>query len=369
MKKIFIIILTFLTVQTAYAEAPEISAECAYVCELESGIMLYGKNENMQHAMASTTKIMTAIIALEKCSPNEAVEVSINAANTEGSSIYIEAGEQIKMKDLVYGLMLNSGNDAAVAIAEHISGDTQAFCIEMNNKAKEIGAFNTNFKNPNGLFDDEHYTTASDLAIITRYAMKNEIFRQIVSTKNYSATLLNNNRILYFKNHNKLLWNFEGAIGVKTGYTKDTGRCLVSSAEKDGCTLIAVTLDAPNDWNDHQKLLDFGFSELEPRIVIENGQVMHSSKIGDRNYDFIAERDCTIYMKKGNSGATVSINMPNTFTAPINRGEKVGTITVTYGQSFSDTINIVSAEDIQIPKEKELSFFEKLIKLIKAIFA
>lgn len=369
MKKILFIILAIMMSKTVYAKLPKISAECACVIEADSGTLLYEKNADTKHAMASTTKIMTAIVALETCSPDEIVDVSINASNTEGSSIYIEAGEKIRMEDLVYGLMLNSGNDAAVAIAEHISGNSEAFCVLMNDKAKQIGAFNTSFKNPNGLFEDNHYTTASDLAKITQYALKNDVFKNIVSTKNASAEIIGTSRKLYFKNHNKLLWDYKGAIGVKTGYTKDTGRCLVSAAERDGCTIIAVTLDAPSDWNDHQKLLDFGFSMVEPRIIIEENQVLRSFKIEDKYYDFLAARSCTLFMKKGSLGATVSINLPESLKAPLNKGEKVGTVTVTYGNSFTDTIDIISAEPIYKTEDKKMSLLDKVINFLKNIFA
>lgn len=360
----------------AYAlSSSDISAECATVIEFKTGKALFSKNADTKHAMASTTKIMTAIIALEKANPDDIVTVSANAASTEGSSIYIEAGEKIRMSDLVYGLMLNSGNDAAVAIAEHISGSVSDFCKEMNDKVKELGLLNTQFKNPNGLFEEGHFTTASDLAEITRYAMENELFREIVKTKSKTVKLVDTNRELYFGNHNKMLWNYEGAIGVKTGYTKDTGRCLVSSAEKDGCVLIAVTLDAPNDWTDHKTLLDYGFSSIETRVIVEKDQIMKTCEINGMLCDFVAEHEAVISLEQGSmKNAVVNVKVPNKLTGPFEKGEKVGVLEVILDGEILDTVDIVSKdavyekEDTQKIIEKKEGFFTRLFNLIIKFF-
>ncbi len=366
--------MIILSCPACFAEALDISGECACLIEAKTGRVLYSKNETTKHAMASTTKIMTAIIALEESSPEDIVEMSINAANTEGSSVYAEAGDKLTMKDMVYGLMLNSGNDAAVAIAEHISGDVSSFCQKMNQKAKELGAKDTNFKNPNGLYDDDHYTTAKDLAIITRYAMQNQDFCEIVSTKSKTVNIIDTGKELYFGNHNKMLWNYDGAVGVKTGYTSDTGRCLVSAAQREGCLLIAVTLDAPNDWQDHTKMLDYGFSNLEKRIVIEENQVMQTQQINQTLYDFVAEKNCILSFEKNDEkGVTINVKVPKNLTGPMNKGDKVGIAEVIVNGEVLETINIVAASDIteqpqtiQINEEKGL--WEKFIEILIDFF-
>lgn len=361
-------ILLFIGNADAYAlTQDDISAECACVIEAKTGKVIFEKNKDTRHAMASTTKIMTGIIALEESKPDDIVTMSYQASNTEGSSIYLQPDEKIYMKDLVFGLMLNSGNDAAVAIAEHISTTTEEFCKKMNEKAAELGLLNTNFKNPNGLFEDGHYTTAHDLAKLTQYAMKNKVFREIVATKEKKVTLAEPARELYFSNHNKLLQEYDGAIGVKTGYTTDTGRCLVSAAEKNGTTLYCVTLDAPNDWSDHKKMLDYCFSRLEPRIIIEQGQVLKSARINGKLYDFVALSDSLISYEKGTTAKTlVNLKLPKEMTGPFEKGEKIGVAEVIFGGEILDTVDIVSSEDvpanakIEYENTKKKGFFKKL---------
>ena len=243
MKKLCLLLIFFMVLLQTDCKA--LSAGSYALIEAESGRLLCGSNENKKLPMASTTKIMTAVLAIENSNPDDIVTVSNNAANTEGSSIYLKPGEKISMRELLYGLMLESGNDAAVAIAEHISGTAQEFSAAMTDKARAIGALNTVFKNPNGLNEEGHYTTAKDLALITREALKNPLFAEIVATKSIRLS-----RSTY-TNHNKLLSMYGGITGVKTGFTKKCGRCLVSSCSRNGFSLIAVTLNDPDDWNDH----------------------------------------------------------------------------------------------------------------------
>lgn len=205
--------------------------------ELESGTILHSKNAEARLPMASTTKIMTALIVAEDCDLSEVITVPDEAVNVEGSSIYLKKGESISVKDLLYGLMLRSGNDAACALAIHHSGSVEKFVEKMNGKAKELGADDTHFKNPSGLPDEEHYTTAKDLCNIARAAMGNKVFKEVVSTKNY------NGDFRQFLNKNKLLSSLNGANGVKTGYTQRAGRCLVSSAARENMNVICVVLN------------------------------------------------------------------------------------------------------------------------------
>lgn len=259
MKKFFIVFLLF--VFSAHSTlAINLSAQSAVLIDASNGKILYEKNAYQRLPMASTTKIMTALIACESKKMNKKVTISPVAAGTEGSSLWLKIGEKQTLEDLTYGLMLKSGNDAAVAIAEFLAGSVDAFSLLMNKRAKEIGAKNTSFKNPNGLFAEGHYTTAYDLALITRVAMKNKKFKKIVSTKTKTIPNEGESWDRALTNHNKMLWRYEGCNGVKTGYVKASGRCLVTSAKRGKISLICVTLNAPNDWDDHTKLLDYGFS-------------------------------------------------------------------------------------------------------------
>ena len=215
MKKIFMLIIFALNIFSINSYA--ISAKSAVLIDANSGKVLYEHNSYEKLPMASTTKIMTGLLACESGKLNESVKTSAFASGTEGSSLWLKIGEKLTLEELTYGLMLKSGNDAAVAIAEYLGGSVDAFALLMNKRAREIGAVNTNFKNPHGLDSDGHYTTAYDLALIAREAMKNDTFRKIVSTKTYSIPMEGEKWDRALKNHNKLLWNYDGCNGIKTG--------------------------------------------------------------------------------------------------------------------------------------------------------
>ena len=237
------------------------SAKSAAVYEPRTQTFSYSKDINRRLPMASTTKIMTGLLAIELAELNEVVEIPPEAVGIEGSSIYLGVGDTLTMRDLIYSLLLQSANDAATAIAIKLGGDIKTFSDMMNKRASDIGLEDTNFDNPHGLDSENHYTTAHDLAILTATALENPTFRKVVSTYKYSFMSGEKQRTVV--NHNKLLTSYDGAIGVKTGYTKTSGRCLVSAAERNGVTLIAVTLSAPDDWRDHTTMLDYGFTQYE----------------------------------------------------------------------------------------------------------
>ncbi|RKL67639.1 D-alanyl-D-alanine carboxypeptidase [Salipaludibacillus neizhouensis] len=251
-----------------------VSAKGAILIEQESGRILYEKDARSPMRIASITKIMTAILAIESGNLDEKVTVSSRAFSTEGSSIYLTEGEEIPLRDLIYGLMLRSGNDAAVAIAEHVGGSLEGFVYMMNEKASEIGMEQTIFANPHGLDDhEEHYSSALDMALLTQYAMENETYKEVTSTKSYRSDS-DKDHIRVFNNKNRLLTQlYPYAIGGKTGYTKRANRTLVSSAEKDGLELIAVTIDAPSDWHDHMNLFDWGFANFQIKTLVKKGMV------------------------------------------------------------------------------------------------
>lgn len=242
---------------------PQTYAKAACLIDGKSGAVLYEKSGNLRLPMASTTKIMTALVVLEHLPFDTIVTVPKEATLVEGSSVYLRESEKITVKELLYGLLLESGNDAAHTLAVAVAGDLPSFAALMNQKAAALGLHDTHFENPHGLSADGHYTTAYELARITAEAMKNEFFRSAVATKKHVAPALDGELTRYFFNHNKLLRLYDGACGVKTGFTKAAGRCLVSAAERDGSLFIAVTLDDSNDWNDHMAMLSYASAQFD----------------------------------------------------------------------------------------------------------
>lgn len=268
MRRLVCIWLTLLLMcgGAAATEVPAVSAASVVLMDGDSGRVLYGRNMDEPRLIASTTKLMTALVALESGHDlSESVTIRQEWTGIEGSSVYLKPGEEIRLETLLYGLLLRSGNDAAQAVAGYCAGSVDDFVYRMNEKARELGMVHSHFSNPSGLDDEQHYSTARDMAILARACLEHEVLRQIVGTK--SITL--ENRIL--TNHNKLLWRCEGCFGLKTGYTKKAGRTLVSAACRDGMTLICVTLNAPDDWNDHESLFRYGFEQYERRCLIEEG--------------------------------------------------------------------------------------------------
>ncbi|SEA59849.1 D-alanyl-D-alanine carboxypeptidase [Thalassobacillus cyri] len=250
--------------------AISVSARNAVLMDMQSGRVLYEKAAYEEELIASTTKIMTALLAVESGKLDEEVNASNNAVYTEGSSIYLKEGEKMTLKDLVYGLMLRSGNDAAMAIAEHLGGSEEGFAYMMNEKAAWLGMNNSHFDNPHGLDSETHYSSAYDLALLMRNAMQNDVFREVTSAERY----LSDNRDYYWFNKNKLLTKYyDYCIGGKTGFTKAAGRTLVSAAKKGDMELIAVTLNAGDDWNDHQQMYEWGFENYDHVTLQEKGKV------------------------------------------------------------------------------------------------
>lgn len=270
-----------------------IGARKAILLDGTTGRVLYEKSPDDRSLIASTTKIMTALIVCEQCNVLDRMRIPKEAVGIEGSSMYLREGEVLTLQDLLYGLMLSSGNDAAVALAIYCGGTVEGFAEMMNDKAHLLGLANTHFTNPHGLDAPEHYSTARDLAVLAAYAMKNPIFAKTVSTKSVLAS----GRSL--QNHNKLLWQVEGVDGVKTGYTKAAGRILVSSAFRQGRRLVAVTIDDGSDWADHKKLYDDGFSRYQIRKVVDKGQCLGTLQVfGGREdqVNVIAQQDFSYAM-------------------------------------------------------------------------
>ncbi|MEH7387899.1 D-alanyl-D-alanine carboxypeptidase family protein [Bacillus sp. JJ1521] len=272
---LIIIVMVLIGFLPQKASALSVSAKGAILIEQESGRILYEKNAHQRMRIASITKIMTAIIAIESGKLDDMVKVSNKAVRAEGSSLYLQPNEQIKLEDLVYGLMLRSGNDGAVAIAEHVGGSLEGFVFLMNQKAEEIGMQNTEFANPHGLDDHEnHFSSAYDMAILTRYAMMNEKYREIAGTKVHRAPNPTEKWDRVWRNKNKLLTKlYPYSTGGKTGYTKRAKRTLVSTASKDGMDLIAVTINASDDWNDHMNMFNGAFETYDLVKVVKEGDI------------------------------------------------------------------------------------------------
>ena len=264
MKRFAAVLLTLavLLCPSVRAAGPGISAASAILIDGESGRVLYAQNAEEERPIASITKLMTALVAVESHPDlSEVVTIRPEWTGVEGSSMYLKAGEELTLEALLYGLLLASGNDAAVAIAGFCAGDVDTFVAWMNDKAAELGMEHTHFENPNGLNDEGHYSTAADMAALARVVMEHEALAKIVGTRSITVA----GRTL--TNHNKLLWRYEGCTGLKTGYTDRAGRTLVSCAERDGQRLIAVTLNDPNDWADHAALFDYGFAHYRSAML------------------------------------------------------------------------------------------------------
>ena len=262
--------------KNAWAEAPQNGAKAYALAEASTGRILASKNGREQLPMASTTKIMTAILAIEEGDLDEMVTVPQECQGIEGTSVYLRGGETLTLRELVCGLMLASGNDAAETIAHHIGGSLEGFAERMNEKARELGAENTNFVTPHGLPCEGHYTTAEDLAKIAAYAMQNETFREIVGTASLDIPADEDSPARYLRNKNRLLWQYEGGNGVKTGYTDAAGKCLVGGAVRSGMQLITVVLNDRQMFPDTMVLLDYGFAEYAMKHLAEKGEVLGS---------------------------------------------------------------------------------------------
>lgn len=304
-----------------------LSAASYALYEPTADIFLMEGQADERRPMASTTKIMTAYLAVLEGDPERPVKIPAVACGVEGSSLYLKPGERLTLRELTLGLMLRSANDAALALAIALCGSEEAFVCRMNEKAEELGLSDTHFDNPHGLDGETHYTTAHDLARLAAAALENPAFADIVKTENAVIGKGESRRVLH--NHNRLLRMYDGTVGVKTGFTKKSGRCLVSAATRDGVTLVGVTLSAPDDWQDHAQMLDYGFSRLEHRVVAAPGEYrMTLPVIGGtaaavtvENHDGYEET-----VDKTFAPATVEIRMCHMTEAPVQEGDILGVV-------------------------------------------
>ncbi len=343
------IIIASVSISTrAHAAVPEISAGCAVVINADTLGVLYGKNESVRHTMASTTKIMTALITLESGDPDIEFTADSMAIKVEGTSMGLREGDIVTRRALCYGMLLPSGNDAANAAAVNIAGSLEAFAGLMNARAQRIGMNNTRFANPSGLDADGHYTTAYDMALLAAEAMKNEDFRAICSLRSAKVDFGNppSPRTLY--NSNRLLSMYDGCIGIKTGFTDNAGRCLVSAAERNGCRLIAVTLDAPDDWNDHRKMLDLGFGMISPTDVRLNSYSAELVGGYQENVSLIPSETVVLGLtEEERKMLSVKYNVPEFVCAPTEVNEPVGFADIYSGDRLIRRVSMTISEDTE----------------------
>ena len=337
-------------------KAQAISAEKAIVIDADTGRVLFERRSQERSLIASTTKIMTALVVCEQCNVLDRVRIPEEAVGIEGSSMYLRAGEILTVQELLYGLMLSSGNDAAVALAIYCGGNEESFVQLMNDKAELLGLENTHFENPHGLDSPNHYSTAADLAKLAAYAMKNPVFAQTVSTK----TVTIGERTL--TNHNKLLWRLEGAEGIKTGYTKAAGRILVSSACRDGRRLVAVTIQAGDDWNDHCTLLENAFSRYTPQVLITQGDVLGSLEVagGDAPaVEILAGEDycCPV---ASDEQVTVKLSGGGFVFPPVEAGTDAGYAYIFIDNAPVGKIPVVFAADVGQQKSGQKTMLERI---------
>lgn len=348
------LLVLLLTGSIAQAAPPDIKAGAAVLIDAKTGQILYEKNAHTRLAPASTTKILTAIIAIESGRLDEEVKVSARAAGTAGSSMHLQIGQKILLRELVTGLMMRSGNDAAVAIAEYLAGSVEDFVIMMNSKAQSLGAYNSHFRNPHGLTAAGHYSSAFDLAWLARYAMLNPLFADIVSTRETSIDWFDQRGREHdqnLKNTNKLLWMLEEADGVKTGTTGEAGPCLVSSATRDNQKLIAVVLHDHARWYDSMILLKWGFTNFKLFDYAAQGDVVNTIPVEQgltSEIDAIVADQAALVVDANNYAAvTVEVDLPETIKAPVYQGQKIGEIVFFINEKAVKTVDIVAAQEVE----------------------
>lgn len=363
MKRMLCVLLcmsVFLFSSVGTACALDTSAASAILVDADSGRVLYKSNADDVRYIASITKLMTALVAMESGhSLDETVTVLPEYTGAEGSSMYLQAGEILTLEALMYGLLLASGNDAAVAIACYCAGSVDAFVDQMNRKAAQLGMTRTRFLNPSGLTQEGHCSTAADMAKLAAACMRNDIIAKIVSTKSISIGGRS------FTNHNKLLWRYEGCVGMKTGYTERSGRTLISCAKRDGLCLIAVTLDDANDWVDHTEMLNYGFANYCSTELIRQGRVMARVPVKGSLIPFsrVVARQTVRYPLAAGEEIREEISLMQPMSLPVKAGETAGTITYYLGDKVVGICSLVHDRTIQNNISRQIGILQKLYRL------
>ncbi|MBE6598410.1 MAG: D-alanyl-D-alanine carboxypeptidase [Ruminococcaceae bacterium] len=353
--------LTLLLALPLYAhDAPSLSAQAAVVTA--DGEIIMSKNADKRLPMASTTKIMTALVAIESGDITREVRIDRRACGVEGSSVYLTEGEVLTLEDLLYALMLESANDAAAAIACEVGGGIAEFAEMMNRTAEKLGLWDTHFMNPHGLDDPEHYTTASDLARLTDYALRNETFAKIVSTYKKTIPLHGDEGVRLLLNHNRLLKQYDDVIGVKTGFTKRSGRCLVSAARRDDFTVVAVTLNAPDDWKDHRAMQEYGFSLYTRRTLAKEGGITAeiACPTAENGIVTLTNREALVLCLPRDGEITYYVEAPHFVFPPVCEGEVLGRAVFCCDGREIGELPLYASVEVPEP-EDERGFFEKIL--------
>ena len=325
-----------------------VAAKGAALIDGASGRVLFGQDENAMYPMASTTKVMTTLLALEHCSLDEQVTAGKNAYGVTGTSLYLSEGETLSMEHMLYGLMLRSGNDAAVAVAEHIAGSVPAFADMMNERAAELG-IDAHFVNPHGLDAEGHHISALGLALLFREAMKIPAFRTITATQRKVIPWVGNEYSRVLENKNKLLKTYEGATGGKTGYTGKAGRCLVFSAKRDGMELIGAVLNCPTWFDTAAMMLDWGFENFRPESALSEGEKVAALRVRGgvkETVDVIADGPLETAVPVG-TAPEADIKLPEAVDAPVRTGDHLGTAALLGDRQVYASCGLVAAEDVE----------------------
>ena len=346
------------------ARATDVSAASAVLMDADSGRFLYEKNSREPMLIASTTKIMTALVVLQNRDLDEVVTIAEEQTGVEGSSMYLKPDEQLTVRELLYGLLILSGNDAAEVLAVHCAGDVPSFAEQMNAKARELNLLRTHFENPHGLNANAHYSCARDLAIIAREALRNEEFRRIVSTQSISIAGRS------MQSHNRLLTDYEGAVGVKTGYTMKAGHCLVSAAERDGRLLIAVTLNAPDYWDDNMAMLDDGFALFKPRTLCTADDNMGRVPVftgAESHVSACARQSLSMPLTDEElPRVELTLRLPWYVWAPVDRGAHAGYARYLLDGRLLGQVELYYADDVSAQTPKK-SFWQSLEEFIERV--
>lgn len=352
------------------ASEVSLSAESAIVLNADTGEILYSKNPYEKRGMASTTKIMTSLVALEYGNLDDTVKAKLSDVTVEGTSIGLKEGDEVSLETLIAGMLLESGNDAANVTASMIAGNKEKFSHLMNKKARELGLRSTSFKNPSGLTEDGHYSTAYDMAILASEAIKNKTFRELCSAKSYRASYGTPQYERTFYNHNKFLGMFDGAFGIKTGFTKASGRCLVTAAERNGVTLVAVTLKARDDWNDHKKMMEYAFGILEVTTVDFDADKINVCVVGSdkKTVGVKLSSPLSFYSTSDFKDYETVIYVKPFLYAGVNEGDYVGWVEVKNKNGKVITSSYLlcdSNADINNAETNDITVFQKIINKIK----
>lgn len=357
-----VLLVTVCLPQIATAAPPAPSAASAILVDGDSGRVLFEKNAHERRLIASITKLMTALVAVES-TPDLTMPVTVKREWTlaEGSSIYLREGETLRLETLLYGLLLCSGNDAALAVAEACAGDVETFVEWMNLRAEDLGMKNSHFANPSGLNAEDHYSTAYDMALLAQEILGQPELRKIMSTK--SIHLEEHS----FANHNKLLWQVEGCVGMKTGYTILAGRTLVSAAEREGQTLICVTLNDPNDWKDHAALLDYGFAAYPRQVLALKGRSFRTLPVeGSLNRFVTVETSHDVFYPLGaEEQVRAKLDLPDNVTAPVEGGTVAGSLTFFLGEKEIGKTYLLYARSVRADRAEPWSLFGRTLDFLR----